>query len=311
MKKSINSKQILRLFATGFAMGSADIVPGVSGGTVAFLMGIYEQLIQSIKTMSSTVPKLVLKGKFTEAWKNIPFLFLTPLAIGIFSAIFSLSNLVSYLLKTYPEFVWSFFFGLVVATILVVRKNIKKWTNREYLVAGVFAVLAYLIVGAVPVETPNTLPALFISGAIAICAMILPGVSGSFLLVIMGKYEQVLGAVVQKDLLSLAVFGSGAIVGLGLFSRLLSWLFKKHHDIVMAALIGFLIGSLRKVWPWKEVVMTRINSHGLSVPVVENNVLPEFASFEFLLCIALMVVGLIIVFSLEKVQLTKTSKHAK
>lgn len=308
--KSIHTlKNSVRLFFTGFIMGSADIVPGVSGGTVAFVMGIYEELIQSIKTVSGQVPKLVLQMKFIEAFEKIPLHFLVPLALGLLTAVFTLSNAVSYLLEFHPQFVWSFFFGLVLASVLVVRKRVVTWNIHDYLAVVVTAIAAYIIVGAVPVETPNTLLALFLSGAVAICAMILPGVSGSFLLVIMGKYEQVLGAVTNRDFVTLIVFGLGAVAGLALFSRLLSWLFKKHHDIVIALLIGFMIGSLRKVWPWKEVVTTRINSHGSVVPLLERNIIPAQLTTDVVVCLVLFVVGLSVVLLLDKLQVTK--EHVK
>lgn len=286
-------------------MGSADIVPGVSGGTVAFLMGIYEELIQSIKTLSGEVPRLILQRKFKEAWEAIPFGFLLPLGIGLLTALVTLSGLVSYLLHTYPEYLWSLFFGLVISTILIVRKRVVTWNLHDVIAMVATAILAYFIVGAVPVETPNTLPALFLSGMVAICAMILPGVSGSFLLVIMGKYEQVLTAITNRDFVSLMVFGLGTVVGLGLFSRILSWLFKKHHDIVIALLTGFMIGSLRKVWPWKEVISTRINSHGEIVPFIERNILPSQLDAQLLFCLVLIVIGFGLVLLLDKMHVTK------
>jgi len=307
-QSSMNKQQLkttFRLFTTGFIMGSADIVPGVSGGTVAFLMGIYEELIQSIKTISGKIPQLIFQRKFKEAWQTIPFAFLLPLGFGLLTAILTLSNVVSYLLETYPQYLWSLFFGLVVATICVVRKRVVTWNTHDFIAMAVTAIFTYFLVGAVPVETPNTLFALFLSGVVAICAMILPGISGSFLLVIMGKYEQVLGAVTNRDILTLVVFGFGTVVGLSLFSRVLSWLFKKHHDIVIALLIGFMIGSLRKVWPWKEVVTTRINSHGDIVPLLENNIFPQQLNSEVLLCLGLAIIGFGLVFVLDKIQVTK------
>ena len=304
-QKPNNVKKNLRLLFTGFTMGSADIVPGVSGGTIAFLLGIYEELLHSIKTMSGEVPRLILQRKFKEAFKTIPFSFLIPLGIGLLTAIATLTSTVSFLIHAYPEHLWSFFFGLVLASILVVRKRVVTWNTHDYIALILTAIAAYFIVGAVPVETPNTYFALFLSGAIAICAMILPGISGSFLLVLMGKYEQVLSAVTNRDFLSIFVFGMGTVVGLASFSRVLSWLFKKHHDIVVAALTGFLIGSLRKVWPWKEVLMTRINSHGEIVPVIEKNIMPAQLSGDVLLSIFLFFVGLALVLILDKFQVTK------
>lgn len=305
MISKLSIKKTIRLFFTGFTMGAADIVPGVSGGTVAFLFGIYEELIQAIKTVSGEVLRLVLKFKIKEAIQTIPFVFLIPLGFGLMTALFTLSNGVSYLLQTYPEFLWSFFFGLIVASVLVVRKRVVTWNFHDYVAMVITAILVYFLVGIVPVETPDTYLALFLSGVVAICAMILPGISGSFLLVIMGKYEQILNAVATRDIVSLVVFASGAVVGLAIFSRVLSWLFKKHHDIVIAILTGFMIGSLRKVWPWKEVISTRINSHGDTVPVLERNIFPEQFGGDVMLSIVLILVGLLLVIILDKFQVTK------
>lgn len=298
-------KKMIRLFTTGFTMGAADIVPGVSGGTVAFLLGIYEELIQSIKLLSGKVPKLLLQGQIKEAWRTIPFGFLVPLVSGLMTALFTLSNLISYLIKAYPQFLWAFFFGLVLASGVVVSKRVVTWNAHDYLACALTAVLAYLFVGAVPVETPNTLLALFLSGAIAICAMILPGISGSFLLVILGKYEQILTAVSNRELLPIFVFGMGTVVGLALFSRVLSWLFRKHHDVVIAMLVGFMFGSLRKVWPWKEVVSTRVDSHGDVVPLIERNIIPDQVNTEVLICLGLFLLGLIVVGLLDRLDVTR------
>lgn len=304
-KKKHSFAESVRLFFTGFTMGAADIVPGVSGGTVAFLLGIYEELIYSIKLVSGEVLRLFLKGKIKEAIEKVPFRFLIPLGLGVLTALFTLANIISYLLHDYPSFVWSFFFGLVLASVLIVRKRVVTWDLRDYVALIATSVGTYFLVGAVPVETPNNPLALFLSGAIAICAMILPGISGSFLLVIMGKYEQVLNAVVERDIFTLVVFGLGTVVGLAAFSRVLSWLFKKHHDIVVAALIGFMIGSLRKVWPWKEVISTRINSHGELVPLLEKNILPASVDTSVMICLGLFVLGMVAIFLLDKMEVTQ------
>lgn len=290
-------------------MGSADIVPGVSGGTIAFVFGIYEELLNAIKTMSGEVPRKLLRGKFKEAIGLVPFKFLIPLGLGVVAAIFSLTNLLSHLLVTQPVFVWSFFFGLVLASVLLVSRRIVTWDLRDIAFMIVFTILAYEIVGAVPVETPSNPIAFVLSGAIAICAMILPGVSGSFLLLIMGKYEQILMAVKSFDFITLGLVGIGAVFGLAFFSRFLSWLFKKHHDIMIASLTGFMIGSLRKIWPWKETIETRINSHGVEVPIVEQNVLPAIFDQSVLIAILLCVVAILFIIILDRVQVTK--EHSK
>ena len=290
-------------------MGTADLIPGVSGGTIAFLSGIYEELLKSIKLVTGDVLRLFLKFRFIEGIKLIPFKFLTPLAIGLFGAIFLLANLLSFLLTEYPVFVWAFFFGLVLASAWVVSKRIKKWSAAK-LVSLIAATLgAYILVGAVPVETPSSLPFFFLAGMIAIIAMILPGISGSFILLLLGKYQQVLGAVTSRDFLTLIVFALGAVFGLALFSRVLTWLFSKYHDISVAILAGFMLGSVRKIWPWKEVVQTRINSHGVEVPIVENNILPQVFDASVFLAVVLMIFGAGIVLYLGKLDLVK--EHSK
>lgn len=290
-------------------MGAADIVPGVSGGTIAFIFGIYEELLYTIKTVSGKTLKLGLQGKFAEAWKSIPFSFGIPLGLGIGVALLSMANVISFLLVEYPAFLWSFFFGLVLASIILVRKRVIDWNVKDYIALIVTTIGSYILVGAVPVETPNTYLAIMLSGAIAICAMILPGISGSFLLVIMGKYEQILNAVVERDIITLGVFMIGIVLGLALFSRLLTWLFAQQHDLIIAALIGFMIGSLRKIWPWKEVLTTRVNSHGEVVPFLEKNIIPSSVDGDVIMCILLAVAGMALIMTMEKFQAMK--EHTK
>lgn len=243
-------KNLLRLYITGFIMGTADLVPGVSGGTVAFVSGIYEELLEAIKRVSGNTLRLLLKKQFVAAWKSVPFKFLLPLVAGIFTAIFSLAQLFTFLLNNHSRMVWAFFFGLVAASTYTVAQRIVKWDSRDilsFLASGLFA---YWLVGDHLVSTPHTLPMLFVSGAIAICAMILPGISGSFILVLLGQYSFLLSSVVEKRFTVLIIFSLGAALGLSLFSRFLTWLFLKHHDISVAILAGFMLGSLRKIWPF-------------------------------------------------------------
>lgn len=298
-------KDYLRLFFTGFTMGSADIVPGVSGGTIAFILGVYEELINAIKLVSGEVPRLVLKGKFKQAWETIPFSFLIPITLGIAAAVLSLTSILSHLLTTQPVLIWSFFFGLVLASVFLVSKRIVTWDLRDIAFMLVFTVIAYQIVGAVPVETPESPIAFVVAGAVAVSAMILPGISGSFLLLIMGKYEQIIMAIKTLDLITIGFVGIGAVLGLALFSRLLSYLFNKYHDIMIASLTGFMIGSLRKIWPWKETITSRINSHGLEVPVVQQNVLPASYDIQVLYAVGLCILAIFVIVLLEKLQLTK------
>lgn len=304
-KKKTFYQKIIRLFFTGFAMGSADIVPGVSGGTIAFIFGVYEELIHSIKKISGETLRFLLKGKIKEAFQSIPFSFLIPLGLGLGTAVLTLTGLLSHLLETSPVELWSFFFGLVLASVFLVSKRIVKWDLRDVIFMIVFTIIAYKVVGLVPIETPSTPLAFILSGAIAICAMILPGISGSFLLIIMGKYGQVLDAINNKDIITIGLVGVGAVFGLALFSRLLSWLFKNHHDIVIASLTGFMIGSLRKIWPWKETITMRVNSHGLEVPLLQENILPVAFDQNLLISIGLCIFAFVLIFSLEKLQLTK------
>ena len=299
-KQTVSLRKMARYLGVGFVMGASDIVPGVSGGTMAFIFGVYEQLIQSIKVVSGTALKLLLKGKVTEALAVIPFGFLVPLGTGLLLAVGLLSSLLTYLLVAYPVYIWSFFFGLVIASIQVVSKRVSVWTSKEVLAASLSAVAAFMIVGAVPTETAATPLAFLLSGAIAICAMILPGISGSFLLIILGKYQQVLTAVHDKDILTLGIFMIGAVLGLAFFSRLLSWLFEHHENMTIAILTGFMVGSLRKIWPWKETVTSILDSHGELVPVVQRNVLPQAFDESVLMALGLFLLAVAVVLFIER-----------
>lgn len=295
----------IRLFLTGISMGIADLIPGVSGGTIAFLSGIYEELLESIRIVSGTTLKLLLRGKVVEAFQSIPFAFLIPLAGGILLSIFSFATLLSWLLATYPVFVWAFFFGLVLASVFIVMKRVVRWDTVDIVGFAVATIATYFVVGAVPIETPTNLLFVFLSGAIAICAMILPGISGSFILLLLGKYQYILSAVTERDFFTLAVFAMGCAVGLSVFARFLSWLFSYHHDISVAILAGVMLGSIRKIWPWKEVVATRINSHGEIVPLVENNILPQAFDSSVFFAVLLILIGASIVYTLERLHAVK------
>ena len=233
-------------------MGSVDTVPGMSGGTIAFIFGIYEELVYSVKKLTGEIPGLVLKGKLKEAVSETPLSFLAPLGTGLAAALVTVAQIVTYLLDNQPVLIWSFFFGLLVSSIFIVKKRVVTWNSHDVGLLVASSVAAFFITGLVPLETSAAPLAFFLSGMVAIVAMILPGVSGSFFLVLLGKYEQVLDAVIGRDIVTLALVASGAAVGLAVFSRILSWLFEKHHDIVIAGLTGLMIGSLRKLWPWQE-----------------------------------------------------------
>jgi len=289
------------LVARGFLMGSADVVPGVSGGTIAFIVGIYEELIASIRA-AARPPfwKALTSLRIGEALQAVNAGFLIALLSGILLAIFTLAKGLEWLLVHQPVYLWSFFFGLVLASVWTVSKRIPRWSP---LLAGallVGAVGAYIVVGLVPLQTPESAWYLFFSGALAICAMILPGISGSFILVLLGKYQYVLGAVNQRDFVTIAIFGAGAVIGLVSFAQVLGWLFKRYHDLAVALLTGLMVGSLRKIWPWKEVLATITDRHGALIPTVEANVLPATFGSEVLIALGLAILGFVAVLLLDR-----------
>lgn len=301
-------KDYIGLAARGFAMGASDVVPGVSGGTMAFILGIYEELINSIRTVGQPeFLQAVFKFRIKEIFEILNWKFLLAVAIGIFSAILTLAPLLENLLENQPVYLWSFFFGLVVASIFAVRKRIKQWTAAPLIALLIGTVGAYFLVGLVPAQTPNTWWFLMLSGAIAICAMILPGISGSFILVLLGKYEFVLSAVNDRDIVSVGFVGLGAVIGIVTIAQLLGWLFKNYHDITVALLIGLMVGSLRKIWPWKEDVEWLrdtagefILSDGHRIVTQQNNILPNNGTTEFLIALLLALIGLAAVIVLER-----------
>jgi len=290
----------LGLTARGFAMGAADVVPGVSGGTMAFILGIYEELINSIRAMVNPAAiKLLLNLRIKDGLHLLPWKFLVAVLLGIFLAIFSLAKFLEWMLINYPALLWSFFFGLVLASIYTVSKRIKPWRKTTIASTVIGAIAAYIIVGLVPLETPNSPWFLFLSGAIAICAMILPGISGSFILVLLGKYQYVLSAVNNRDIVTLLLVGAGAAVGIITFAQILGWLFKRYHDVTVAILIGLMVGSLRKIWPWKETVDFILDRHGEPIPIKLINVLPAAWTGEVTFALILAILGFIVVIVLD------------
>lgn len=235
----------------GMCMGAADVIPGVSGGTIAFIMGIYAELLDSIKSVNGEALKLLLKGKIGAFWKHINGTFLASLFAGILISVFSLAKLMKYLLEFHPVPLWSFFFGLILASAVYILKGLDKWSIRNIISLLVGVAIGAFICLASPGQTPDALWFIFLSGAIAICAMILPGISGSFILLLLGKYAFVMEAVSTLNIPVLVVFAAGACIGIVCFSHFLSWLLKKFYMLTIALLSGFMIGSLLKVWPWK------------------------------------------------------------
>lgn len=267
-------KEHLLLFSKGAAMGAADVVPGVSGGTIAFITGIYEELLGSIRSVNGDAVRLLLKFDLAGFWKHINGNFLVVLLAGIGFSILSLSRILIYFLDNHPEMLWSFFFGLIVASALVVGKKISRWRPGVVLAGLIGGVIAYTITVITPAQTPDAYWFIFISGAIAICAMILPGISGSFLLVLLAKYEFMMAALKDFKFDVILVFGLGCITGILSFSHLLNWMLKNYHNVTVALLTGFMVGSLNKVWPWKNTLSTYIDRHGVVKPLVQDNVMP-------------------------------------
>ncbi|MCT4615219.1 MAG: DUF368 domain-containing protein [Marinifilaceae bacterium] len=251
--KKRNIRDYIILIIKGIAMGAADVVPGVSGGTIAFITGIYNELIDSIKNFNLNSVKLLSKGKFKEFWKNQNMNFLLSIFGGIAISLISLAKLLKYSLENHPILIWSFFFGLIIISVYSVGKSIKPWKNSYIIFILLGAILAYIITELSPASTSNSSIFLFLCGALAICAMILPGISGAFILLLLGKYEFILSAVSKFDILTITTVGFGAIVGLLSFSNLLSYLLRKFRFQTIAILTGFMFGSLNKIWPWKII----------------------------------------------------------
>ena len=244
----------------GACMGAADVIPGVSGGTIAFIMGIYDKFVASLAAINAEAVKLFFTGKFKEFWRHINGGFLLSLVVGIGVSVISLATVMQTLLSDFPIQTWAFFFGLIVASSIFILRGISGWGLREilFLIGGIL--LGVTICTLSPTQTPDALWFTFLSGAIAICAMILPGISGSFILLILGKYQYILGAVsdlvagqnVVGNLLIIGVFAIGAVVGILSFSKFLHWLLSRWHKQTLIILAGFIIGSLVKIWPWNN-----------------------------------------------------------
>ena len=289
-------------------MGAADVVPGVSGGTIAFISGIYEELLSSISNVNLGLFKTLKNEGFKAAWAQLNGGFLASLFLGIFISIVSLAKAIKYLLENEPILLWSFFFGLVLASIIYIAKQIKKWNILSFIVLIIAAFLAYYITTLNPLVSENSSHIfIFIAGTIAICAMILPGISGSFILVLLGAYKPVLNALNNKDIKTVLIFMAGAIVGLLTFSRILKWLFKHYKEITLACLTGFIIGSLNKIWPWKETLTWRTNSHGVEVPFNQQSVSPFTfdGDAQLIMAVALAFVGFVIILGMEKLAVHK------
>ncbi len=303
-------KEYVIIFLKGMSMGAADVVPGVSGGTIAFISGIYEELLNSISYFNfSLITSLKEKG-IKYVWEKVNGNFLLALFLGVFVSILSLAKLIESLLINYPILIWSFFFGLVLASIIYIWKQIKKWdvSTIFLLLTGMFT--AYYITLFNPMVTESTSPwFLFLSGMIAVSAMILPGISGSFILVLLGAYKPVLNALNTKDFVTITIFLIGAVIGLLSFSRILKWMFSRYKNYTLALLTGFIIGSLNKIWPWKETISWRTNSKGVEVPF--NQISKSPYSFEgdpqLISAIIIAIIGFMLIFIIEKLAAKKSN----
>lgn len=295
-------------------MGAADVVPGVSGGTIAFITGIYENLIGTIHKLDFGIFGHWKTHGFKAMWRHYNLQFLAILFLGIATSIVSLAKLITHLLETEPVLVWAFFFGLIVASIVYIAKQIETWNWVVFLAILIGTTVSYFITIAEPVGALDSLWFMAVAGFIAIIAMILPGLSGAFILLLLGAYENVIGAisgvldglggtpgVLWNSVLKLLIFATGAIAGLKAFSGVLNWMFKNYKSQTLAVLTGFMIGALNKVWPWKEVLSTRINSKGVEVPFLEESILPaKFDGDPQILWVVLMAVaGFALIFIFE------------
>lgn len=279
MARSI--KEYIVIGLKGMAMGAADVVPGVSGGTIAFITGIYEELLGSISNVNLKLLQTLKSEGIKAAWNHINGSFLIALFAGIVISILSLAQTISWLLENEPVLLWSFFFGLVLASVIYIAKQISNWSILTGLLLTVGAFVAYYITTLSPlVGEDSSLWFMFLAGAIAICAMILPGISGSFILVLLGAYKPILTAVTDRDLKTIAAVGLGAIIGLLSFSKILKWLFAHHKNLTLAALTGFIIGSLNKIWPWKITQTVFDKSSGTIVPFAEVSDLGSLSVFQ-------------------------------
>jgi putative membrane protein len=267
---------------------------------MAFILGIYDELLGAIKSFDLQAFNLLRRFRVRPLLDHVAWRFMLALGAGILTAIFSLAQGLSWLLENQPVLIWSFFFGLVLASAVTVSRRIETWRLWTWIWIPVGAVGAYLLVGIVPFETPKTTWFLFISGALAICAMILPGISGSFVLVLLGKYHQVLQAVNQRDIATLATVAAGAALGIIAFSRFLEWLLRNWRDGTIAFLTGLMLGSLRKVWPWKDWSINPLQVH-VAGPPGQINIFPDQMNLEVVTAFGLMALGIGIVFLMDRV----------
>lgn len=303
--RSLSWREAAGVLLRGIAMGAADIVPGVSGGTIAFITGIYFRLLEAVNAVPAAVTGDLCRGRFSAFWRHCDGNFLVALLSGILISVATLASAISQALIDYPVILWSFFFGLIVASVWHVVRTVREPALRLLVPMVIGALFSWWVTTLSAGEITPTPLILFGSGALAICAMILPGISGSFILLVMGMYAPVLTAVKSFDLASIGLFAAGCVVGLLSIARLLTWAIHRFHDAMLALLTGIMIGALNKVWPWKEVLSWRTNHAGLKVPLDEINVSPGHyaeltgASSELVHAVIAAVLGLVLVLVIE------------
>ncbi len=297
----------------GMAMGAADVVPGVSGGTIAFISGIYEELIRTISGVDLRLLKTWKREGFSKMWEELNGNFIVALLTGIFFSVFTVMRLANYLLENHPILIWAFFFGLVLASIYYVGNQIPKWSFNVFLFLVIGAAVAFYLTTLPPMAAAASELYLFFAGAIAICAMILPGISGAFILVLLGAYKTISEATHDFDFKTLGIFALGAIFGLLSFSRLLKWLFLNYSTLTLATLTGFIAGSLNKIWPWKRILETEMYG-GKSVSIREESVMPWNFDAEphTMQAFFLMLAGFLVILILERLAVKKpVQEHAE
>lgn len=297
-----NFKDYALISLKGIAMGAADVVPGVSGGTIAFISGIYEELVTTISGINLRLFKEWREFGFSSMWKKANGNFIIALFLGIAISVFTVMRLANYLLENHPILIWSFFFGLVIASIWFVGKQIPKWNAKIITALVLGAAVAFYITTLPPITGTQSPFFLFIAGAIAVCAMILPGISGAFILVLLGAYKTISEAIHDFDFKTIGIVAVGAVVGLLSFSRVLKWLFLKYKAVTLAVLTGFITGSLNKIWPWKEILET-VTVGDKDMVIREQSVLPQHfdGDPQLIFALLLMVAGFLLILILERV----------
>ena len=306
MKRAVKDYLVITL--KGVAMGAADVVPGVSGGTIAFISGIYEELIDSINRVNLGTLKILKKEGIAATWISINGNFLFSLVLGIGLSVLSLARLIRHFLETQPILIWSFFFGLVLASIIYVAMKVQRWNIGTIFLLLLGAFIGYIITTLTPHNAEATYPYVFLSGALAICAMILPGISGGYILLLMGMYKPVLDALHDKNIGLIMTLMAGAVIGLLSFSRLLKWLFDHYENLTSAILTGFIVGSLNKIWPWKEVLESEMINGKLKI-LDEKSIMPySYANDPQLgMAIVMAVTGFLFIVLLERLAKQKSN----